>query len=98
MTPATTPMPAFGAFLRGARLGAGMTQAQAADALQVSVSTYRRVERGRMELTSRELATLAERFGLTLPEVEGARDALRTLEGALVEGSRIEARDTREVA
>lgn len=102
MRPTTAPhraqARAIGAWLRAARENASLSQAQAGDAIGIHRSTYSRVELGRVELSSRELATLTERFGLTLDDVRNARADLRSVEGALLEGRRLNARDTQEVA
>ena len=69
MSPAATPNPALGRLLRAARERAGLTQAHAADVLHISHGSYSRVEAGRMKLTTRELASLLGRFGVTRAQV-----------------------------
>lgn len=50
--------------LAPARRAAGMTQAQAAALLGKTQSHYSKIERGAVELSARDLATLAKAFAV----------------------------------
>ena len=56
-----------------ARVNAGFTQSEAAEALEISKSTYRNYEKGNTEPTIFMAERIANLFGMTLDQIEFSR-------------------------
>ena len=67
-------LPGFGQRLKECRLDAGITQQQAADALNVTLRTYQRYESGDTEPTLYDLVSLCVVVGATSDKLLGLED------------------------
>ena len=62
-----------------ARVAAGYTQAQVAEALKMSRPTYALIESGDKDITLSQMEVLAAMFRVTEDELRGAPDGISTL-------------------
>lgn len=83
-------MPSFADNLRRARLAAGMTQHQLAEALGISRSTIANIERDRRDTSLRTACALADVLGVSLSSLVGdSQDDSAAAQSRLVEQSAI---------
>lgn len=57
--------------VRAMRVNANMTQMQVAEALGITVLTYRRKEQGKIEFKFSEVLKMCELFGVSLEDFRG---------------------------